>query len=1183
MTHSEEEKNQNIATSRMDHAMNPGLTSQPNRTDAALELPLSARQVFDVMPAPVGVYLLNGHKLKPVYVNTSFCKTFLYESTEEAIEHVQEDFLKDVFQEDAARLFDQADSFINQNGNYDIYYRIRRPGQKEWHIIHAIGSRTWYGNSCFLVVIYTDENIALEEKSARDLLEAENQAQNIRDKISEKLEKENELHKNQYDDLTGLPNLGHFFRTIPLQIEEMKKNGKKPAVFWIEVSGLRDYNTMYGFKSGNSLLKGFGLLLRDVFGLESTARCSGERFVALTDQDRMDGDIRHLFDEVVHLNQDNSLPLKIGIFCYNGDEIDISDACDRARLAAGTLADQIHSDYVRFDMKMLEATAIQTFVLQNFRKAMDQGWIQVYYQPVVRTLTGKLCGAEALARWIDPVHGMLSPAQFIPVLEDHGLTADFDIYIAEQVCKDYRARADQGLSTVPVSINLSRKDFRHPDLTRRLEELAQKYGVPRENMNIEITESAFVRHQERLRHYIKSFHELGYQVWMDDFGTAYSSLGSLKELNFDELKIDMSFLAQSTERARSIITSIVQMAKKIGIQTLAEGVETREQYDFLRRIGCEKIQGYYIGKPMDKETFKKRIQEIHLEEEQISWKNYYDAIGRINFQTDQPLCLIEDDGENFRCLYINEEYNEILRRDGVDGIDTWLLEINDKSSPAHAFHRNYANEQLRKQTGMQTATYPSGDHYMELTGETIASYGKIYAYALQLHYIGLDLKTRNQEMANYIQLLYYLCHDIAIIDLNASTISGIKSSNSSQPIGTGWQPVDLNTALEDYCTRFVYPPDHERYWDFVNPATLKDRIREAEGQFLTSFLRSGKTDGEYSWLLHILMPIPKTAFNQYLDVTLPANLTPDFLREVLKENPAATLLNIDQIGPSPEISDETLWRNQMAYGAERYFWKDKDRRFVGASKSFLDFYGFTSLEDIRGKNDEDMHWHVEKDPFKNDELDVIEHGKTFFHVMGTCIARGREYKILASKMPIYQNGRIVGLMGKFIPADDMYNLVNHTMERTSLDPVTGLQNSRGAVESFRDYLEGLWSENNLFSLLDLLIPEVDAFKERYGVDAEKQLLQALADMLRDKAGREAVIARLAGSHFAILVQTDDKDILEDLKRDLTEAIGRLRKVGQYSCALTAEIRITTFDHTNASQRRYAEALRQVIRYMVEEN
>ncbi|MDD6350932.1 MAG: EAL domain-containing protein [Lachnospiraceae bacterium] len=1209
MTRSEEVKNQNTATGQAENSRLESSRTPAACPDSAIDLPVENRKVFDAMPMPVGAFSYRDHKLTPVYFNQPFCRTFSYADAEEARKNIEEDFRQDVYQEDAARLFDHANRFANQNGDYDIYYRIRRPGQKEWHTIHAVGSRVSYGDKSFLIVFYMDETAALDQNSFRKVIENADQKQSIQDKINQKLEMENELHKNQYDDLTGLPNLGHFFQVVPGQIRQMREEGKKPAILWIEMIGLRDYNTMNGFKSGNSLLQGLGRLLWNIFHLENTARCSGERFVALTDQEKMDGEIRRLFEEVVHLNQDNSLPLKVGIYCYgepsnavpletespsaespteatpaadSPDSLDISDACDRARLAAGTLADQIHSDYVCFDMKMLEEAAIQTFVLQNFRKAMDQGWIQVYYQPVVRTLTGKLCGAEALARWSDPVHGMLSPGQFIPVFEDHGLTTDFDIYMAEQVCKDYKARADQGLSSVPVSINLSRKDFRHQDLVDRIEKLARKYSVPRENINIEITESAFVRHQERIRHYIKSFHELGYQVWMDDFGTAYSSLGSLKELNFDELKIDMSFLAQSSERARNIITSIVQMAKKIGIQTLAEGVETREQYDFLRRIGCEKIQGYYIGKPMDKETFKERIRELHLEEEQISWKNYYDAIGRTNFQTDQPLCLIEDDGENFRCLYINKAYTAELQKDGVDGIEPWLVEINDKSSPAHAVHRAYANEQLRKLSGIQSATYPSGDHYMELTGETIARYGRVYTYALQLHYISLDLKSRNQEKANYIQLLYYLCHDIAIIDLKESTISGIKSSNSSQPIGIGWQPIDLDSALKDYCDRFVYAPDHKRYWDFVNPATLKDRIRQAGGQILTTFLRSGKSDGEYSWLLHLLMPIPTTDFTRYLDVVLPADLTPAFLQELRNEDPTASSTNIDQ-PDAPEITDALLWRNQMAYGAERYFWKDKNRRFVGASRSFLDFYGFDSVDDIRGKNDEDMHWHVENNPFKNDELDVLEHGRTFFHIMGSCIAKGQEHKILASKMPIYQNGRIVGLMGKFIPAADMYNLADHTMQRSSLDPVTGLQNSRGAVESFRDYLEGLWSEDSLFSLIDITVPEVDAFKKTYGHDAGNRLLQAIADTLREKVGRETVIARLAGSYFAILVQTDDKDLLETMKQDLSDAIGRLRKVDQYSCALTAVIRITTFDHTNASQSRYAEALRQVIRYMVEED
>ena len=237
-----------------------------------------------------------------------------------------------------------------------------------------------------------------------------------------------------------------------------------------------------------------------------------------------------------------------------------------------------------FDAGMTDPEGFKEYICSTFRKALDEGWIQAYYQPVIRTVTGMLCGAEALCRWLDPKYGFISPAQFIPVLEERGLICQLDLHMMELVCRDYAGLLKTGPDVVPVSINLSRKDFEQPGLVRRIDTLAGTYRIPRELLNIEITESAFSDHPEKLSDFISHFHALGFQVWMDDFGTAYSSLGALKDLNFDELKIDMSFLSTSTDKARSIVTAIVRMAKEIGIQTLAEGVETKEQYEFLRRF-----------------------------------------------------------------------------------------------------------------------------------------------------------------------------------------------------------------------------------------------------------------------------------------------------------------------------------------------------------------------------------------------------------------------------------------------------------------------------------------------------------------------------------------------------------------------------------------------------------------------
>ncbi|MEE8807254.1 MAG: EAL domain-containing protein [Lactimicrobium sp.] len=471
-----------------------------------------------------------------------------------------------------------------------------------------------------------------------------------------------------------------------------------------------------------------------------------------------------------------------------------------------------------------ELPDMKGYLLSHFEQAMNEGWINIYYQPVVRSMTGMVCGAEALCRWIDPDYGMISPGDLIPVLEENGRIFDLDLYVMECVCRDFHTLIDKKAEQIiPVSINLSRRDFLHDDVVERIEKIASWYQVPRELINIEITESAFIQ-QSLLSSCITKFHALGYQVWMDDFGTAYSTLGALKDLDFDELKIDMSFLSTASKKARIILEDIVRMAKRIGIQTLAEGVETKEQYEFLRRIGCEKIQGFYFGRPMAGSVFDVFCHSHAMGLEPLSWKKYYDDIGRIDYQTDTTLCVVEDDGQSMRVVFINEAYENVLKKAGMKDLSAWFHIINTPDNLMHDFYRRFANEQLRKLPGVQTITFPSGNHYLQLSGYVAASYEDHDIYAMQIRYIDVDTKTEFQQNADYFENLYFICDDIAVYDLSSMTMYGVKSSLSDQPIGTGDKSISASQAVYDWIAGFVYPPDQDRAKAFLNLDTLSENV-----------------------------------------------------------------------------------------------------------------------------------------------------------------------------------------------------------------------------------------------------------------------------------------------------------------------------------------------------------------------
>ncbi|MGN0364083.1 MAG: EAL domain-containing protein [Bilifractor sp.] len=1132
------------------------------------EFTAEERQLLEEMPIAMGMYrFLDGHII-PVFVNKGFVHLFGCDTREQALETLRKNIYTGIHPDDVAGLSDGVARLLREEGRLDVVYRVMYPGQRGYHVVHAIGQVLIRKGVSFYLISYMEENGQGAGCAEQRVVEKQN---------SESVLRPDEEHRRDgYDALTGLPNAGWFFRVADEQIRGMQEKGKNPVVVWIDYHGLKDYDKMHGFSAGDALIKDLGSRIRMYFGQDRAARFSSDHFLVLSEEEGLEERLQKLFEDVRMLHHGNSLAVHAGIYRFSFQAVNAASACDRARAACDTLRTSGQSGYAVFDRRMIENERMSAYIFQNFQRAMAEGWIQVYYQPVVRTVTGMLCGAEALCRWIDPQMGTISPGQFIPMLEEHGLIYQLDLYMVEQVCRDYQALVQARRAMVPVSVNLSRKDFIKSDLVNQIENIAQKYRVPREVLNLEITESAFIQHQEKLNYMIGLFHELGFQVWMDDFGTAYSSLGSLKDLSFDELKIDMSFLSSSTDRARSIVRSVVRMAKEIGVQTLAEGVETQEQYEFLRRIGCEKVQGYLCGKPMDKHTFDQYMLDHHVESEQLRCRSYYDALSRIDYQSSQPLCVLEDDGVTLKNIFTNEAYNEVLRRDGLDGIESWLDSINLPGTPVHAVHRQFNNEQLRKHSGIQTMTYPSGDHYMELSGRTVTHYENRYIYACTLRRISLNPNPEHQKNDDFLRNLYYICNDIAIIDLEKQTLYGLKSSNSDLPIGGGGKEVDLHHALDDWGNRFVYFMDYDRYERFVDLSTLRSRLLHNDRQMLTDVFRSRTQNGEYQWMLHILMLIPKTGGKKILDVSICPGMDYQRVREVMQKS---TILSAEEkSGDAVEdgISGSLLWINLEKRGTDMYFWKDMDRRFLGASQSFLDYYGFDSVQEIIGKTDEDMRWHVETEPFKSDELRVLQKGESVSFALGKCIARGWQRNILANKVPIYRNGKIVGLLGKFIDADDLLDRLNASRRAEYLDPVTEIANSSGFMESLRSYLEELWTKGTEFYIIKLYNPEFDIFLENYGTEAGKRILRQVGRILRETAGSKAVIARLTGSYFFILMQDTEPEIIERFTAEIRHRLGKMLKVGELQCAVSLHFEISHLNAENASEKKYVDVLAQIM-------
>ena len=295
------------------------------------------------------------------------------------------------------------------------------------------------------------------------------------------------------DYLTGLPNMNYFMNLASAKKDSMSVSNQNAAILFFDLYGMRKFNNEYGFEQGNVLLKSFSKLLIDLFGIANCCRIGGDDFAVITEEDGIEDIIHKLIENCKALvkveGQVIEVTIHIGVYLFKTEDVDVNLACDRAKLACAPIRHSNESGFNYYDITISEANEKRQYIIDNLDKAIEEKWITVYYQPIVRGVNQRVCDEEALARWIDPVKGFLSPADFIPILEEAKLIYKVDLYVLEQVLKKMKYMASKGFFMVSQSINLSRSDFDVCDIVEEICKRIDSSGIPRSKINIEITES----------------------------------------------------------------------------------------------------------------------------------------------------------------------------------------------------------------------------------------------------------------------------------------------------------------------------------------------------------------------------------------------------------------------------------------------------------------------------------------------------------------------------------------------------------------------------------------------------------------------------------------------------------------------------------------------------------------------
>ena len=417
-------------------------------------------------------------------------------------------------------------------------------------------------------------------------------------------------HDSVYDALCEIHNIKYLTdNVVSLQQTNQEEISKKIYLF-INIVNFRTVNDQKSFDEGNEFLIKLAKLVEESFTNDFVSRQGDDHFVVFADEKTFKTSIDTLEELLNDLSKGMFLQLKVGGYKPMPFE-EPNRAIDKARYACGVIKREYGFNYLEYDEKMDQAFHKKQYIINHLDEAIENNWIRPFYQPVVWSRNKELCGAEALARWIDPNYGFLSPGDFIPILEETRLIHKLDAHIIDCVCRHMREALDKKRNVVPVSINFSRLDFELMDAVSVLKEALKKYDIPKDYIHVEITESALSENVDLLT---KAFNELKtdkFAVWLDDFGSGYSSLNVLKDFEFDVVKIDMKFLSNfdTNEKSKDILDCIIQLANRLGMKTLTEGVETKNQSDFLEEIGCDRLQGYLFGKPYRLEDLEKLIDE----------------------------------------------------------------------------------------------------------------------------------------------------------------------------------------------------------------------------------------------------------------------------------------------------------------------------------------------------------------------------------------------------------------------------------------------------------------------------------------------------------------------------------------------------------------------------------------------
>lgn len=437
--------------------------------------------------------------------------------------------------------------------------------------------------------------------------------------INERAEIEQNLKfYSEKDTLTALPNMRAFLQSAQVLIEEHPE--EEYEIVRMDIERFRIISEMFGIDEGDKLLKFIAVKIQEYLDEEDEVaycRIASDVFAMCipVHSYSVDTMIQKLQKAVTEYPKNYEVVLSFGRYYVTKEDreqkVPVSNLVDRAAAAQITIKGNYLQHVAVYDESIRKKEADEAMILSEMNHALENGEFQVYLQPKVNMQTGKIIGSEALVRWQHPGKGLISPAAFVPAFEKNGFIIEIDKYMIHNTCAIIRRWIDSGIPVYPVSVNLSRLNLYNKRIIQDIREYVEEYQIPREYISFEITESAFSGDNSYIKILAEKLQKEHFKVLMDDFGSGYSSLNTLKEIPVDVLKIDLKFLpaGENDEKANLIIKHVVEMAVDLDLMIIVEGVEREEQVEFLTKIGCKIAQGFYYYRPISVLEYEAKVTQ----------------------------------------------------------------------------------------------------------------------------------------------------------------------------------------------------------------------------------------------------------------------------------------------------------------------------------------------------------------------------------------------------------------------------------------------------------------------------------------------------------------------------------------------------------------------------------------------